>query len=184
MNKRISAGAVLTVAALYFFSGAEGAITIFLAVFLHELGHASVILISGGKIKSISFTASGLSMVYTGMISQRAELISIIMGPAFGIICGAAAYPYSQMLSYANFFLSAYNLLPALPLDGGRLLYSILANRKSIDIARKTLTITGVISSVMLLISGLYILHMQLGIAIVVAGIITLSYQTILQMFF
>lgn len=177
MNKRISAGAVLIVAALYFFGGADAVLPLLCAIAVHELGHASVILLAGGKISSLRFDASGLSMTYTGLISPRAELLSIAMGPITGILCGLAALSAAPLFSYISLFLSAYNLLPALPLDGGRLLYNVLRKRKSMERAEKILTWTGILSGAAIILMGLYILYRQMGVLFVLSGINILIYQ-------
>ena len=174
----VSAGAVLLVAALYFFGGAEEIAALFSAVLVHEAGHAAVICLCGGRIRSLSFNAAGLSMVYSGVVSEKAELLSVIMGPLFGILAALLTLKTAPLFAYISLFLSAYNLLPALPLDGGRALYCLLLRRKSIGNAEKILTVSGIASGLLLLFSGLYALHHELGLALIFAGIYLLIAQT------
>ena len=174
----VSAGAVLFMAALYFFGGAAELAALLAAAAVHEAGHAAVICLCGGKIRSLRFTAAGLSMVYSGVISENAELLSILAGPLLGILAALLTLKTAPLFAYISLFLSAYNLLPALPLDGGRALYSLLIRRKNIGNAEKILTVSGIASGLLLLFAGLYALHRQLGLALVFAGIWLLIAQT------
>jgi Zn-dependent protease/CBS domain-containing protein len=120
---------VATVAALLFLA----------SILLHELGHSWVARREGIEVDSISlWLFGGVAEFKDRFRSAGAEfrvafagpLVSIVLGALFVAISlaglpsavdGAAAW-----LGYINFILAAFNLLPASPLDGGRVLHAAL----------------------------------------------------------
>lgn len=124
--------------------GLIAAVGLFLSVVIHELGHAVVGRIYGVRTKSITLWALGGVAQFDEMPRQRgAEAIVAIVGPIVSMVLGALfailwfssasfaigfrfVFAYLTML---NFSLAVFNLLPALPLDGGRVLRSLLALR-------------------------------------------------------
>lgn len=126
---KIDAGAVLLLALAYFFD-TSGMLSAFVpAAAVHEIGHALALRLSGSRIRRVSLSVFGLEMDYAGRLSGARELFAIAAGPLAGLIfavaassAGGAFWPMSGALS---FLLSVFNLLPVLPLDGGRLAAAI-----------------------------------------------------------
>ena len=122
--------------------GLLAAIGLFVGVVLHELGHAVVARAYGVKVRSITLWFLG-GVARLEEIPQRpgAEAIVGIAGPIVSFIlaaiCLAATRAVSRSdlpvqfvlryLAWMNLVLGIFNLLPALPLDGGRVLRSLLA---------------------------------------------------------
>ncbi len=118
------------VAALLFFS----------SLLAHELGHAFQAQREGMQIEGITLWLFGGVARFKGMFpSAGAEFRIAIAGPlvslAIGLTCSLLAWAVAlptgvdgvaSWLGYINLFLLAFNLLPALPLDGGRVLRSLL----------------------------------------------------------
>jgi Zn-dependent protease/predicted transcriptional regulator len=106
----------------------------------HELGHALQARREGMEIDGITLWLFGGVAKFRGMFpSAGAEFRIAIAGPlvslAIGVLFVAAAVLLSlpaavdgvaAWLGYINLFLLVFNLLPALPLDGGRVLRSAL----------------------------------------------------------
>jgi Zn-dependent protease len=129
-----------------FFLGLAAAVGLFVSVVIHELGHCVVGRYFGMKITSITLWLLG-GMAQFKEISKRpgVEALMAIAGPltsyALGGLCWLAlsatpsALPALQFvvsyLMWMNVILATFNLLPALPLDGGRVLRSLLALRMS-----------------------------------------------------
>jgi Zn-dependent protease len=125
------------------FWGLSFALGLFVSVILHEFGHVWVAQSMGVKV-------SGVTLMMLGGVSEMekipdkpfAEFKVSIVGPlvSFAIAGGllilskVAPIPniqfYSYWLSRANFVLGVFNLLPAFPLDGGRVFRSLLAARQ------------------------------------------------------
>ncbi len=114
------------------------ALTAFTVVFLHELGHVLAASFNGLKIKEIELLPFGGVAVFddTLEIDYRIERIVALAGPMvnFGLVVLATVltrYGYLN-LELAIFFISynltigIFNLIPALPLDGGRILRASL----------------------------------------------------------
>ena len=179
----VSAGAILMLSALYFLGGLRSVCAVMLAALVHELGHVAAIKAFGGRIRSMRFDASGLCMSYCGLDSTAKELISLVMGPLFGIAFAYAASYCGKTLgceflfetSGVSLIFSIFNLLPALPLDGGRALYCIIPSRVK---AQKALETSGMLAGLCLVLTGLYFLGNEKGAAFLIAGIWVLIAQT------
>ena len=120
------------------------AVGLFASVLVHELGHCVVARLYGVKVRSITLWLLGGMAQFDDMPRQRgAEAVMAIAGPlvsvAVGLLCRLAlhALPDSAVrasfvltyLATMNVALAVFNMIPALPLDGGRVLRSLLALR-------------------------------------------------------
>jgi Zn-dependent protease/predicted transcriptional regulator len=124
--------------------GLIGALGLFVSILVHELGHSVTARLYGVKVRRITLWLLGGMAQFDEMPRQRgAEAVVAIVGPlvsiAVGVACwGALAVLPAEavsarfVLSYlrsANIILAIFNMIPALPLDGGRVLRSLLALR-------------------------------------------------------
>jgi stage IV sporulation protein FB len=118
-------------------------LALFVCVVLHELGHAAVALWHGIPITSITlYPFGGVARLGTRFVRGQVELRIALAGPivnlalaaivwlaAAGRVLGPWPAPAQQLLAvlfWANLMLAAFNLLPAFPLDGGRVLRGAL----------------------------------------------------------
>ncbi|HWR22829.1 MAG TPA: M50 family metallopeptidase [Feifaniaceae bacterium] len=110
-----------------------------LALTLHELSHAIVAHAMGYRIDVIEFLPyGGVARLYGQPMSNRADFVIALAGPLCSfLVAGGAAlvgtvfpalYYKLQYFLSLNLALGMFNLLPALPLDGGRMLRAILGN--------------------------------------------------------
>ena len=179
----VSAGAIFLLSALYFFGGFSAVLSVLFAASVHELGHIAAIKAFGGKIKKLNFEASGLCLSYCGLDSMAKEAFALIMGPAFGLALAYAASYFGNMLDSdflyetagVSLVFSLFNLLPALPLDGGRLLFCLIPSRRD---AENVLDKSGMISGLALILLGLYFLGSEKGAALLLSGSMVLIAQT------
>ena len=117
------------------------ALLLFGCVLVHELAHALVAQASGLTVRNITlFIFGGVAHVEEDMKRPGVEFRVAIAGPiasfllagvAFLLVLplrgsGASAEAALDYLAVANFLLGAFNLLPGFPLDGGRVLRSII----------------------------------------------------------
>lgn len=128
---------------LYYVAGAAGAILLFLCVLAHELSHSFVAQAGGMEVHGIILHIfGGVSLIDEKRYKPGLEFRVSAAGPVLSVLLGFAFYllrrhVYSQqdtvtfaMLTYLyviNFMLAAFNMLPGLPLDGGRVLRSVIA---------------------------------------------------------
>ncbi len=116
----------------------------FASLLLHELGHATRATKEGMEIEGITLWIFGGIARFKGTFpSAGAEFRIAIAGPIVTLVIGAAALAAALLvplpgavdgvvfwLGYVNLVLLVFNLVPALPLDGGRVLRSALWARK------------------------------------------------------
>ena len=127
------------------------AVLFFACLLLHELGHAAIARREGMEIDGITLWVFGGVARFKGMFpSAGAEFRIAIAGPLVSLALGlglvavgvvvplpAAADGVVSWLGRINLILLAFNMLPALPLDGGRVLRSALWYRMA-DFSRAT----------------------------------------------
>lgn len=148
-------------AAQYWTMGLVGAVVLFGSVLLHELSHSVVAIHFGIRVRQIIlFVFGGVSDIEEEPRDFGREFKIAFAGPATsfalsGIFAGlwwaasalsaggAAATMLVGVLFYAatvNALLGAFNLIPAFPMDGGRILRSLLVRRNKGDYDRATRT--------------------------------------------
>ena len=129
-------------------------VALFASVLLHELGHAMVARQCGVRtLEIVMFPIGGLSRLEKNPKPAQ-ELWIALAGPLVNIIIAGALlgyiyYTHQPMvvgnlldptvgnLALNNLILAAFNLLPAYPMDGGRVLRAIIARYKSEDEATR-----------------------------------------------
>jgi len=129
------------------------AVLFFTSLLLHELGHALQARREGVEIDGISLWLFGGVARFKGMfpsagaefrIAIAGPLVSLVIGLVFVLVAWALPLPrgvdaVAAWLGFINLILLAFNLIPALPLDGGRVLRSALWARSG-DLASATRT--------------------------------------------
>jgi stage IV sporulation protein FB len=136
------------------------------SIALHELGHIAVARIRGYRLERINFTFVGLSAVIDEAgLSKHDSFLIFSAGPAINILLAALLYGFAgfeQPLSilnfsfYSNICLAAFNLIPAIPLDGGRILRELLAGRIGYISAGKSLRKLAFVLSTAFIALGAY----------------------------
>ena len=126
--------------ATYLAMAVVAAFAFFGSLLLHELGHAVEARRQGMEIEGITLWLFGGIARFKGMFPSAAAelkvalagpLVSALLGGAFAGVAvvgglGAAVDGVAAWLGYINLILLAFNMLPALPLDGGRVLRALL----------------------------------------------------------
>ncbi len=121
--------------------GLFGALGLFTSVLIHEVGHALTGRVYGIATKEIRLWFLGGVAQFQEMPRQRgAEALVAVAGPVTSALLALLLWGLMQLLPSAsparvitsylavtNVALALFNLLPALPLDGGRILRSVLA---------------------------------------------------------
>jgi Zn-dependent protease/CBS domain-containing protein len=116
------------------------ALLFFASLLLHELGHALQARREGMEIEGINLWLFGGVAQFKGWfpgagaefrVAIAGPLVSLVIGVLFVGLAAGAGLPnaldgVAAWLGYTNLILLAFNLLPALPLDGGRVLHAAL----------------------------------------------------------
>jgi Zn-dependent protease len=153
------------------------ALLLFLSVVLHEFGHSFVAMSQGVKVRSITlFFLGGVANTESECKTARGEFLMAAAGPAVSLLIGAgllmgqhgashlspALGQMAQRLGELNLVLALFNLLPGLPLDGGRILKALVwqltgSQRRGIEVANgfgRFLSLLALGLGVMLMLRG------------------------------
>jgi Zn-dependent protease len=120
-----------------------GAILFFASVLLHELAHSGMARARGITVEGITlFIFGGMARIRSEATNPKDEFLITVVGPLssflIGLILLAAAWlgratglpqatvAVANYLALLNFILAGFNLIPGFPLDGGRLLRSLV----------------------------------------------------------
>ncbi len=157
--------------------GTVVALGLFFGVLVHELAHSLVARSKGIKMQSITLLMfGGVAQMDEGTPEPRTELPMALAGPItsllFGLVCCGLVYVTPGMtpdpavqgvlififgyLGVLNIILFAFNLIPAFPMDGGRVLRAVLAARMPLDRATRIAANVGKAFAVIFGIIGLY----------------------------
>jgi Zn-dependent protease/predicted transcriptional regulator len=157
---------------------AAGVITsllFFASVLAHELMHSVVAQRQGTKVKSITlFIFGGVSEITEEPKKPSDEFRMAIAGPLTSLVLGGAFYALwfglkstaasgefigaiAYWLGYINLSLGAFNLIPGFPLDGGRVLRSILWGRSgNLQSATRTASTVGRVVAYVFIFAGIF----------------------------
>ena len=123
--------------------GLLSAAILLVSILLHELGHTAVALSYGCRVRDITLLLLGGRATLVDMprgpwreawMAAAGPLVSLLLGlcglfferivPAQSLLRGICWY-----LKYVNFALLIFNLIPAFPMDGGRIFRALLESR-------------------------------------------------------
>ena len=126
-------------------AGLVGVILVFGSVLLHEAAHALVARRLGVHVSGIELSFFGGAAKMTQMPRSADHEIAIAAaGPALSLMLAGAGFglgavlhtPLFSYIGWINLVLAGFNLIPALPMDGGRILRALLTRR--MDFVRAT----------------------------------------------
>ena len=152
------------------------AILLFVCVVLHEIGHSYVTQKYGYKINGITlFIFGGVSQAEEIPQDPKMELKIAVIGPAISVLLGLIFYGFFLLinsygssvaiqmvsitvgtLAFYNMLLGAFNLIPAFPIDGGRVLRSLLASRIEYGRATKIASNVGKVFAIGMAVFGIF----------------------------
>lgn len=110
------------------------------ALILHELAHVYISIKHGYTLKYFKLNMFGVSVELDENIHNQDVFVINIAGPMFNllicVLCLALFFlvpkTYSVLSSFcvSNLILAVFNLLPIYPLDGGKIFYALVNNKK------------------------------------------------------
>ncbi|HEU5453790.1 MAG TPA: site-2 protease family protein [Terriglobales bacterium] len=152
---------------------------IFASVVLHEMGHAMAGVHDGGSRALILMPIGGISLAdhATPRLDPRRELRIALAGPAVNLTLAAiggctiaALLPEAHLLQrpfvfsgnlprsffWINVFLGVFNLLPAYPADGGRMVRALLSRRMDVVRATRRAVTLGQAFAMLFILGGMF----------------------------
>lgn len=185
-----------------FARGLFAAVTLLAAIVLHELGHSLVAQRMGCHVREITLLLiGGRAMLDHIPRKPWQEMLVALAGPAVSAALGLVSLlslPYVHIVfgakianwvlwhcMYLNFALCVFNLLPAFPMDGGRVLRAALAHITGYVNATRIAMIVGRSIAVLMAIYALWPKpqheYMLLLVAIFVFSASGQEYQMVLR---
>jgi Zn-dependent protease/CBS domain-containing protein len=158
-----------------FLWGLGVAVGLFASVLLHELAHVIYALRTGGQVRAITLMiVGGVSEVTELPKRHRDEVLMALAGPltsvGLGVLLFGAQALLPESLSFSprfavsylaglNLFLGVFNLVPAFPMDGGRILRGLLAGRMGMVRATRVAATVGKGFALLFFLVGLLTLN-------------------------
>lgn len=145
-----------------------------LSILLHEGSHVIVSMMFGQSPSSVELTPLGAVMRLEdeGRLRFLPRLLMLLAGPAATLILswaavqltlhGALSAETGRLLFMGNLSILILNLLPVLPLDGGRILSLVLEKLLPLQICRRAMRMLGCLVGIGLIILNVYA-TLQLG---------------------
>ena len=148
-------GAVALLAGLYFLLPLRWCARLALAVAVHELGHVAALVLCGAEIYGLRMEGCGLALRCAPPEGAVRTIAAAISGPAAGVglfcILRGLGYPEGADLSL---LYTCVNLLPVLPLDGGRILLGLMTMLLGARTGERIAYRISIAITVLLLIAG------------------------------
>lgn len=145
-----------------------------LASTFHELGHVLAARRFGGRAEVLSLTVTGaeLSFIYPRVLSYGAESLIALAGPAVNLLIGAVSlYFRGHLVAMTNFVIGLFNLIPIMPLDGGRILYNLLCEWTDVLVSERVMSAcAGVFIGVLFGVGLIAAIHYANIVLLILAG--------------
>ena len=103
---------------------------VLLAAVIHELGHLTAILFTGGRVRGIWLHGGG-ARIETAPMEPGQAIICALAGPVAGALT-VLAWRWFPELAVAGLVQTIFNLIPIYPLDGGQVARNICCKMRDL----------------------------------------------------
>lgn len=135
-----------------------------LALTCHELGHALAMLLLGVPIGGLQIGLSG-AVLSGSFPSYGKELLCALAGPLAGLLATLVSYGWAAEFAVVSLCLSAVNLLPLYPMDGGRILRAVLSLNCELETITRVLRVVSGIVCCLLMVGACWVVaELQSGL--------------------
>ncbi|WP_372369594.1 site-2 protease family protein [Candidatus Uabimicrobium sp. HlEnr_7] len=167
----LSSGILSAVVFLFFLT------LVFGCVLLHEYGHCLVAKHYKIPVQNITLTPIGGVASIGAITNPDIELKVTIAGPLVNFVIALILLPLAVVSSYVwnndfcmylvtvNVILMVFNLIPAFPMDGGRILRALLSKKMSLVRATEKAVEVGTWAAIIMAITGVFVNPMLIFIA-------------------
>ena len=172
----------------YFSGQLLSVLCVFCVAVLHEAGHGIAALLSGYELGAVRILPFGvnLKLAEEHFRSPRDEMMVAAAGPAVNLLLLLIGLLFSYATDfqitfyiYSNIFMLLINLLPIVPLDGGRILRACLHTEFDGVVAEKVMRVISVLSTMVILIAGVVLLYKtKMNYSLMIAALFLLSTLT------
>lgn len=148
-------GAVVLLSGLYFLLPLRWYARLALTVTVHELGHVAALILCGAQVCGLRMEGCGLVLRCTPPEGALRTVTAALAGPAAGagLFCILRGLGYIACAELSLLF-SCVNLLPVLPLDGGRILLGLMTMLLGARTGERIAYRISIAITVLLLIAG------------------------------
>ena len=150
------------------------------AVVIHELGHILMIYALRLQVKKIRLEPTGFRIEYCGFSSIIKELLIAAAGSSFGLIfylISKGVFGKTEFCAELSLLYSLFNLLPAYPLDGGRIISLLLLKYFEPEASERLCNLISFVISLCVVLLGLLWFLEGEGASMFAAGIWLLLMQ-------
>ena len=159
---------LILVAAAIFLLPVRWLTAMLIAAAVHETGHVFALYQSGIPIEKLSLSLKG-ARICVKPLTRKQEFFCACAGPGAAAMLIGLGRLYPE-LAVCAFVQTAYNLIPLMPFDGGRILRCALEAVLSTACCERIMTVTEIIVCGMILLLGIFFLLDQLFLAALVTA--------------
>ena len=124
------------------------------SIILHEIGHLFMAKILKININRVKFKIIGISAEFENEVEEKyiRKIFVLLMGPFMNLLIGSSLllvkeFTYREEIIYINLILFLFNLLPIIPLDGGKIIFYMLNLKYNFE---KSFKISDILSKIIL----------------------------------
>lgn len=155
----------------------------YFSIMLHEGGHIVSAILMGKRVYGIKILPLGINAyIDEGVLSSREKILMLLSGPFVNILLFLGLFLSAQMfrldvedikfLLLMNVSLAVFNMIPVIPLDGGRILRELIAGKTGVFFAENLIRKKTFVISLLIIFAGIVqIILNPKNISLLIAGI-------------